>query len=148
MTDNECTTCTAEAMPGDENDTGEWLNCLPWDGEEKSLPSGGQIRVPGLAPEKLVRAWHVLDAQDDEGFREVDKLQPEDLVIGARINEAAVAKLMSAYGPRAIVIRPPGGGEMITREEWRGRYGTDGLALWAMRNARMRSKGPFVVGGR
>ena len=73
----------------------DWIECLPWDGNEKSLPLGGKLLVPGLTPEKLVKSWEVLDAEAEEGSRRVKAadLKPDDIIIGAEMNKAALARL-------------------------------------------------------
>jgi len=134
-------------MPTDE-EIEKWLPCLPWTGEERDLPLGGISKIPGFDPVMLVNRWEVLDAESEAGSRLVKaaELKPKDLIIGARINERSVLELVSTYGPRFIVLAEadPGleieGAKKLTREEWHAKYGTDGLALWALRNKRFQKK--------
>lgn len=134
-------------MPTDE-EIEKWLPCIPWTGEERDLPRGGNSKIPGFSPLKLVNRWEVLDAESEAGSRLVKaaELKPDDLIIGARINEMSVLRLVANYGPRFVVLAEadPGleieGAKMLTREEWHAKYHTDGLALWAIRNKRFKKK--------
>ena len=124
----------------------EWLECIPWDGMEKSLPLGGKLKVPGLTPEKLVRAWVVLDAEAEEGFRQVKTadLKPDDIIIGAEMSKPALARLAASYGPDFVQIKEANG-VLLSWQEWQAKYGTDGLALWAIRDRRL-GKSTFHIG--
>lgn len=123
----------------------EWLECIPWDGMEKSLPLGGKLKVPGLTPEKLVRAWEVLDAEADEGTRKVKTadLKPDDIIIGAEMSKPALARLAASYGD--FVQIKEANGVLLSWQEWQAKYGTDGLALWAIRDRRL-GKSTFHIG--
>jgi hypothetical protein len=114
---------------------------------EKSLPLGGSFKVPGMTPEKLVKSWEVLDAEAEEGSRKVKTvdLKPGDIIIGAEMNRAALAKLAATFGPDFVAIRKASGG-LVTWQAWYEEFHTDGLALWAIRNKRFGSKIPFKVG--
>lgn len=123
----------------------EWLPCVPWTGEEKDLPRGGYSKVPKLLPESLVNRWEVLDAEAEDGSRLVKKadLKPGDLIIGAKMNQKSIERLEANYGPRFMVLAEADAQmetAMLTREAWREKYGTDGLALWALRNVRFGRK--------
>ena len=126
----------------------EWLECLPWDGLEASLPLGGKLKVPGLTPEKLVKAWEVLDAEAEEGIRKVKAadLKIGDIIIGAEMNKASLARLAASYGPDFVQIKEANG-KLLSWVEWQAKYGTDGLALWAIRNKRFGGNAPFKIGG-
>ena len=126
----------------------EWLECVPWDGMEKSLPLGGKLKVPGLTPEKLVRAWVVLDAEAEEGCRQVKTadLKPDDIIIGAEMSKPALARLAASYGPDFVQIKEANG-VLLSWQEWQAKYGTDGLALWAIRDKRFGDNTPFKIGG-
>ena len=52
----------------------DWNACLPWDGEEASLPLGEQTRIPNFRAIDLVRRWEVLDAESDAGFKVVRRV--------------------------------------------------------------------------
>ena len=126
----------------------EWLECIPWDGMEKSLPLGGKLKVPGLTPEKLVRAWVILDAEAEEGFRQIKTadLKPDDIIIGAEMSKPALARLAASYGPDFVQIKEANG-VLLSWQEWQEKYGTDGLALWAVRNKRFGDNAPSKIGG-
>lgn len=127
-----------------EQDVGEdWLECIPWNGDEKTLPSGYESRVPGLKPSQLVRAYKVLDVESDEGYKLVkpSELKPDMVILGAKLHEGVIKNIMQSYGERAILIQEPSGGKKLTRWEWRDKFGTDGLELLAIRDARMKLTG-------
>lgn len=119
----------------------EWLECIPWTGEEKDLPTGGQTKIPGFLPENLVSRWEILDAEADEGSKFVKRteLKPGDIIIGARMNENSIKRLVATYGPRFAVLKQADG-PILTCQEWYEKYHTDGLALWAIRNVRFSRK--------
>lgn len=125
----------------------EWLECVPWDGLEASLPLGGKLKIPGLTPEKLVRAWEVLDAEAEEGCKTVKTadLKPNDIIIGAQMSKPALARLAASYGPDFVQIKEANG-KLLSWQEWQSKYGTDGLALWAIRNKRFGDNAPFKIG--
>lgn len=124
----------------------DWEMCIPWDGDEKSLPLGSEIRIPDLTADKLVMQWKVLDAESEEGVREVptSDLRKEHVVIGARMNEKLIQHLMQTYGPRAILLIEPDKKQKLTRYEWRERFGTDGLELMAIKSIRRKLHGGGV----
>ena len=125
----------------------EWLECIPWDGLEASLPLGGKLKVPGLTPERFVKAWIVLDAASDEGSREVPtyQLSSDDIIIGCVMNQKSLAKVAASYGPDFVQIKEANG-KLLSWQEWQSKYGTDGLALWAVRNKRVGDNAPFKIG--
>lgn len=116
----------------------EWLECVPWDGLEASLPVGGQLQVPGMTPEKLVKRWEVLDAEAEEGTRFVKaaELKKEDIIIGAEMNKKSLERIANTYGPKFVMLKRASGGALITWQQWYDEFKTDGLALWAIRNKR------------
>jgi len=124
----------------------DWEMCIPWDGDERSLPLGAEIRIPDLTADKLVQRWKVLDAESDEGVREIStsELGRDHIVIGARMNERLIQHLMQTYGPRAILLIEPDKKQKLTRYEWRDKFGTDGLKLMAIRTIRQRLSGGGV----
>jgi hypothetical protein len=117
---------------------GNWLPCLDWNGREADLPLGSSGSIPGAKIEKFVYRWKVLDAESEAGFALVkkDQLTAESIIMGAVMNNNSLELMRQTYGPRYITIQPATGGPAITREEWRARYGTDGLELLAIRNKR------------
>lgn len=125
-----------------------WLECLPWDGDERTLPLGGEIRVPGITIDKLVKMWAVIDPESDEGVKNVrpSQLGRDDVVIGAIMNESLITRIAGIYGERFVLIIDPATKQKLTRREWYEKHGTDGLALWAVRNARMGNRPAFALG--
>lgn len=129
----------AEVTKTEEN----WLECVPWDGEEKSLPVGEQTRVPNFRAIDLVRRWEVLDIENEEtGIRVIKKEEKkhDDIIVGAQINEAAFDKLVKTYGKRFFVAKATGDNAFLDRWEWKEKYGTDVLELEAIKQMRMGKK--------
>lgn len=129
-----------------------WNECLPFEGEEKDLPAGEQTKIPNFRAMDLVKRWEVLDVESDEGFRVVkkDELKPNDVIIGAQINENAVKAVMRAYGKRFLVAaRADAKGRLLDRWEWEeatrdpaqpGKPGQDVLELEALKQIRQAQK--------
>jgi hypothetical protein len=123
MTEFNCPHCQGlvqldEEVPEEEV---EWLGCLPWTGEEKDLPNNGQIRCPGMT---------VLDF-----IHEVVRAPVSNAVIKVVIDEDVYNTVIGVYGQRGIVLaESDGSNNLLTRKEWKDKYGTDGLALWAIKS--------------
>lgn len=128
----------------------DFLECIPWDGEEASLPLGEQTRIPNFRAIDLVRRWEVLDVEEDAGFREVrtSELKPTDKIIGAKINENAFNKVVETYGKRFFVAaRADAVGKLLDRWQWKEAYGSDVLELEALKQVRQSNKDVFKIGG-
>lgn len=125
----------------------EWNGCISWDGNERSLPSGGQIRVPGLRIDKLVKKYAIVDTESENGFEEInpEELQPGMAIIDAIINERLFNQLVLSWGKKAIMITPSDRSEPLDRWEWKERFNTDGLKLWVIQNAQRTSQGKGVL---
>ena len=138
MTNNPNAPREAQQVNEQGEDAGNWLECLPWDGQEASLPAGGNVTVPGLQFRKLVYRVEVLDAEVEEGSRFIpqSELSPDDVIIGAKLNENSIKRIEANYGPDWIRIADPNGGRQVNRMQWREKHGTDGLALLAIRDLR------------
>lgn len=121
-----------------EDGAGNWLECLPWTGQEKDLPLGYTTKVPGLDVMNLIKRVEVMDAEEDAGYREIKKSQmkPGDVVIGAQLNENTTKKIADTYGGDWIRLKDANSGKNYSRMEWRQKFGTDGLELLAIRNLR------------
>ena len=117
---------------------GNWLECLPWNGQEASLPAGGNVMIPGLSFRKLVYRVELLDAESEEGVKWVKQAEivPDDLIIGTKLNENSIKAIEANYGPDWIRIADPNGGKQMSRAAWRDKFGTDGLNLLAIRDLR------------
>jgi len=122
----------------DEIENNVCLNCIPWDGSEKSLPAGVKTLIPHFSAISLVRFWEVLDVEDDEGFRlaKPADIQPGDIIIGAMMSEAAFSKVCSSYGKDALLFRRADTGKLMTRGDWIAVYGMDPLELQAIKEGR------------
>lgn len=118
------------------------MDCIKWDGQERTLPLGYSTQIPGLAPRHFANVYGVLDLKEDDGIRDVfrDMLQPGDIIVEAQINEAAIAAIEKAYGKDWIWFKRPDSGDKITRDEWKKEYLTDPLELEALKDMRKRLK--------
>ncbi len=115
----------------------EWGGCISWDGDERSLPISGQIRVPGLRIDKLVKKYVIVDTESENGFKEIklEELLPGMAIIDAIINERLFNQLVLSWGKKAVMINPSDGGKSLDRWEWKERFDTDGLKLWIIQDA-------------
>lgn len=127
-----------------------WLECLPWDGSEASLPAGGIMTIPLLKPEDLVKSCVVIDAECEDGMQTVSAttaLQLGRTIVNVILNEKLIAEIERRYGKRFALMIDPKTQEKLTRREWHQRHGTDGLALWALRNLRDKKRAKvFALG--
>lgn len=131
----------ANGYPLDES--GNWLECIPWTGQEAQLPLGYTITIPGMTMSQLIYRVEVLDAEELEGFREVKKseIKPNDVVIGVKLNENSVKKIVDQYGGDWIRIKGSNAGKNYNRMTWRDEFGTDGMELCAIKDLRAQIKG-------
>ena len=72
-----------------------------------------------------------------------DEIGPNDIVIGAQINEKSVDRVRGTYGPRFATFKNVQFGEYFSREEWEvatrvnpDKLGMDVLELEALRELR------------
>lgn len=116
------------------------LGCIRWEAPEKVLSAGYTTLVKGFAPRHLVALWEVVDASEADGVREVatDLLKPEDVLVGAQINEAAAAAIEKSYGENWILFSKSENTDRITRSAWIKTYGNDPLELLAIKDMRGR----------
>lgn len=122
-----------ESAGEDIPDEPDWLDaCIPWDGIEEKLPTGYQ-GPPGVDIIKLIRSWKILDAETDEGIREVfaRHLKPGDIVIGAKANKNSIREIMRTYGPDAFRF-VDAHGEQHNATEWAAIAGTNPFELLAI----------------
>ena len=133
----------------DEN-TENWLPCIEWSGEGSDLPAGC-TGMPGILAWKLVRRVVILDAESDEGVKEIKVAEYDptsmdilDVTINANSYKAAIKQ-----HPRGFTFVGATGGK-YTREQWRTKFGTDALHLMAIRElTKGMHKGkntPFKIG--
>lgn len=131
----------------------DFLECIPFDGDERKLPVGIKTMVPGFRAIDLVRRWEVLDPEEDNGYRVVKRSEigPNDIVIGAQINEKSVDRLKRTYGDRYATFKNLEHNTYFSREEWEiatrknpDGVGMDVLELEALRELR-HGNIPYVI---
>jgi hypothetical protein len=132
---------TDQLINRDENGydaDGNWLECLPWTGQEASLPLGYTVMIPGLDPSQFIKRVEVLDAEEDEGFRSIKKseLKPTDTIVGVELNEKSIKKIVDTYGGDWLRVKGANAGENYNRLEWYNKYGTDAIELLAIKSLR------------
>jgi hypothetical protein len=136
--------------PNDASDSsGNWLPCLEWTGNEKELPLGGWIAIPGMKVSKFVYRWKVADAEEEQGYvlKKSSEIKKDDILIGAVINNKLYEQVIGGYGPNSIRITLPNTTIQVNRMQWRDRFGTDGLELWALRVKRQEfNPGGIIMG--
>ena len=117
-------------------------------GDGSDLPTGGRCKVVKAGkpwgPELLAKRWLVEDAGSDEGTKEKrsEELTVDDVIIGVTLNPKTIAAEVATWGPDFFMIKNANGVEM-TLDEWKAKFGTNGLGLVAIRNKRAE----FVGGG-
>ena len=104
---------------------------------------GGFTKVPGWAPEMVVRTWTVIDAEADEGFSEkkTSELKAEDVIICSNMNTKSIEKLVTIYGKDFYQVRNANGGPLMTLDDWQKKYHTNALGLIALRNITQKLRG-------
>lgn len=79
----------------------DWLQCIPFDGKGKNLPTGANL-PPAVKILKLIKSWTVLDAESEEGVRtglKAADLKKGDAIIGAEANKKSLDTIVGTYGP-------------------------------------------------
>ena len=135
----------------DETLNENWLPCIEWSGEGSDLPTGA-TGMPGIYAWKLVRRVIVLDAESDEGTREVkvSDYDPATMdIMDVLINDKSYKAALKQHRNGFTFIGA--NGSKYTREQWRTKFGTDALHLMAIRElTKGMHKGknqPFVITG-
>ncbi len=136
----------------------DWLSCIPWDGEEASLPVGIHTMIPNFRASNLVRFYEVLDVESDEGYKtltkkEYDRAPKDTILIGVQINENSLKRIQRIYKDRSMTFKMANGGPWYTREEWEiatrpdpDTRGMDVLELQALKEIR-NMRGVFNIKG-
>ena len=144
-----CPNCGTVNDFGEQTEGDDWLDggLCTYTGPGADLPTGGYCKIvkPGKpwGPELLARSWLVSDAKSDAGIKEVDEPTKEDTIIGVNLNKNTIVAIVNQYGREFYKIRDANGNEM-TLDQWQARYGTNGLALVAIRNKRYQLGGGGV----
>lgn len=122
---------------------GNWLECIPWTGQEAQLPLGYTIVIPGMTLSQLIYRVEVLDAEEEAGYKVVKKseVKPGDIVIGVELNENSIKKVVDTYGGDWIRIKDANAGKDYNRMTWRDKFGSDGMELCAIKDLRSKQKG-------
>lgn len=129
-----------------------WLECVPWSGEGDDLPVG-LSGMPGIFAWKLVKAVVILDAESDEGTKQI-KVSEYDRntmdIIDVVINANSYNAVLKQHRKGFTFVTPTG--QKLSREQWRTKFKTDALHLMAIRELMQgMNKGqntPFKIGGR
>lgn len=116
-------------------------------GDGSDLPIGGRCKVVKAGkpwgPELLAYRWLVDDAKSEAGSKLVEEPRSDDTIIGVVLNPNTFAAMQSTWGENFYKIKDANNNEM-TLAEWKAKYGTDGLALVAIRNKRKEQMGEGV----
>ena len=109
-----------------------------YSGPGSDLPVGGYSHIPGWGPERAAKCWLIADPETDEGTRQkkTSELAADDIIIGVELHPGVISAMTETYGPGFYKIREANGGPLLTAAQWREQFGTDGLALVAIRNMR------------
>lgn len=109
-----------------------------YSGPGSDLPVGGYSHIPGWGPERAAKRWIVADPETEEGTRQkkTSELAADDIIIGVELHPGVISAMIETYGPGFYKLREANGGPLLTAGQWREQFGTDGLALVAIRNMR------------
>jgi len=109
-----------------------------YDGPGSDLPLGGYSYFPGWGPERAAKRWLVADPETEAGTRQkkTSELGPDDIIIGVELHPGVISAMVATYGPGFYQIREANGGPLLTAAQWKEQFGTDGMALVAIRNMR------------
>lgn len=109
-----------------------------YSGPGSDLPVGGYSHIPGWGPERAAKCWLIADPETDEGTRQkkTSELAADDIIIGVELHPGVISAMIETYGPGFYKLREANGGPLLTAGQWREQFGTDGLALVAIRNMR------------
>ncbi len=115
-------------------------------GPADDLPVGGYCKIPFWDPSKAAFRWKVQDAEEEVGWKLVkaSELTAESMIIGVVMNQNTIAEIVAQYGENFIQIRDANGGPFMIPKDWKAKFGTDGVALLALRNKRLELQGPGV----
>ena len=118
-------------------------------GDGSDLPEGGRCKIVKAGrpwgPELRATQGLVEAAESDEGTKEKksEELTADDVIIGVALNPNTIAAEIATWGLGFFMIRDANGLEM-TLDEWKAKYGTNGLGLVAIRNKRKEMMGGGV----
>lgn len=112
-----------------------WLECIPWTGQEASLPLGYTATKKDFDIMKVVKRIQIADLESDEEMRWIkpSELKKGDDVLDVEIAEKVVKKYYDTFGKDWIRFKGANGGKNYNRLEWRDQFGTDVMKLMAVR---------------
>lgn len=116
--------CDPDEPNVDEED---YLACIPWDGNEKTLPAGGDARIP----------MPITDLAIPESIKKTRY----GVIYYVMVDEGLYQDMVKTFGVNAFMISLAEGSGQLNRPDWKKQYGTDGLKLWVLRNLRMEATG-------
>jgi hypothetical protein len=133
--------------PAEEN----WLECIPWDGKEASLPLGALFPARFMAS-SFVKRIVVADAESEEGVKEISPKEFDRKtmsLVDVILNEKLIARTVEGRGGEGqFLFKPAGGGKPLTRTQWRDQMKTDAWKLQAIKELLIETAGtkPFGIG--
>ena len=103
------------------------LPCIEFEGEERLLPRGVQIRDPSLQLSDLFTNWDTAK-----------------IGLDLEVDTVLVALLNNTYGGRGVLIGDPVSTNLLTVDEWRTKFNTDGVKLEGVKQFFRKTFGPGV----
>lgn len=112
-----------------------WLDCVPWTGQEASLPAGFTTTKRDFDIMKIIKKVQIADLESDEEMKwvKVSELKKGDDILDVEIAEKIVKKYYQTFGKDFIRFKGANGGHNYNRLEWRDKFGTDVMKLMAVR---------------
>ena len=115
--------------PGGENK--DWLEgCVPWDGKEKYLPTGA-LTPPKVRIERLMKSWDVLRDGDVKKGLKLAAIRPDDIIIGATPNNAAIRAILATWGENQFLFTDYAG-RKYKPKAWVRKYKTNPFVVLAI----------------
>lgn len=114
---------------GDEGK--DWLEgCVPWNGKEKYLPTGALL-PPKVNVLRLIKSWDVLRGDEVEKGIKTAALRPDDIIVAATPNNAAIRALVGTYGEDQFLFTDAYG-KRLKPKAWVQKYKTNPFVVLAI----------------
>ena len=109
----------------------DWLEgCVPWSGKEKYLPTGALL-PPKVNVLRLIKSWDVLRGDEVKTGIKTAAFLPDDIIVGATPNNAAIRALMRTYGEDQFLFTDAYG-RKFKPQAWTRKYKTNPFVVLAI----------------
>lgn len=126
-------------------------NLCEYTGPASDLPTGGYYKPVSTdgkpwGPERLAFRWKVSAPEEEAGilFVRTSELTAAMDIIGVVLNRNLIQEIVNTYTDNFMQIADANGTKFMSPAAWKENYGTDGVALVAIRNKRFEFAGTGV----